>query len=217
MDTATAWATGKPVYSRLPGINEGYRKDEDPNVIRDDPEELPIAKWLTDFWDALLVAKKAQLDDIKNRQMNPLECDPEWLDLLAVMAGFTGEYWDKSWPVEVKRQLVFHAFTLIWANKGSEAVLRFLLDTFGINYDIWMGDQFLAGIDGAGSEVGAPQWRYVIRVGLEYLRNSDQFKLAEKLNRLYGPLFTDNRVAFKQFYAGFSIAGDPVFRREQAL
>lgn len=214
MDTAIAWGLGLPIYWRLPGINEGYRKDEDPNVIRDDPEEDPVAKWLTAFWDALLVAKKGQLDDIRDRQVDPLLCDPEWLDLLAVMAGFTGEYWDKAWPIPVKRQLIANAFTLIWSNKGSEEVLRFLLDAFGLVYDIWQGDQFLAGLDAAGSEVGTPQWRFVIRVGLEYLRNSPQFKLAEKLNRLYSPLFTDNRVAFKQFYSGFSIAGDPVFRAQ---
>lgn len=214
MDTATAWASQRPVYSRLPGVNEGYRKDEDPNVVRDDPVDPPIAKWLTDFWDALLIEKKAQLDDIRDRQFDPLECDPEWLDLLAVMSGFTEEYWDKAWPDDVKRQLIANSMSLIWSNKGSKEVLEFLLNAFGLEYDIWQGDQFLAGIDVAGSEVGSPQWRYVIRVGLIYLRNSYEFKLAEKLNGLYGSLFTDNRVAYKQFYAGFSIAGDPVFKVE---
>lgn len=214
MDTATAWSSGHPIYSRLPGVNEGYQIDEDPNVVRDDPQKDPVAKWLTDYWDALLVAKKAQLEDIRDRQFDPLRCDPEWLDLLAVMSGFTGPYWDKTWPVDVKRQLIANSMLLIWSNKGSEEVLQFLLDQFGIVYDIWKGDQFLAGIDAAGSEVGSPQWRYVIRVGLEYLRNSYEFKLAEKLNSLYGALFTDNRVAYKQFYAGFSVAGDNVFRPE---
>lgn len=215
MDTATAWASGKPVYNRLPGANEGYHKDENPDVVRDvDDNDPPVALWLTDYWDAFLVGLKGKLDEVRDRQMDPMLCDPEWLDVLAAMAGYTGGYWDRAWADEVKRVLVRDAFTKIWSNKGSEATLRHILTTFGLSYDIWMGDSLLAGVHSVPHIVGSPEWRYVIRVSLNYLRDSYEFKLAEKINRLYGPLFTDNRVAYKQFFAGFSVANDPTFTQE---
>lgn len=203
--THEAWIVEqRPIYSRLPGINGRYQTEEKGNT----------ADWLTVYFDELLIATKANVDDLP-RQLNPSTCDAvPWLDFLAELCGYRGEYWDKAWPVPVKRSLLQNAFTLVWANKGSRAVIDFVLDLFAIAHDIWLGDGFLAGITTLPGTVGAPEWRYYIRLPLQYLRNGSEFKLAEKINRLYGPVFCDSRVAYKQFYAGFSVAGDPVFTAE---
>lgn len=195
--TAEAWETGRPIYSRLPGINGGYT------------DNAP-ADWLTDFWDGLLVALKGKIDDLP-RQLNPDTCDPDWLDFLAPLCGFTGEYWDKAWSEDRKRSLLRNSYTLIWSNKGSEAVLSFLLDTFDINHEIWLGDSFLLGVTELPGTLGSPEWQYYILLPLQYLRESVEFRLVEKLNRLYGPVFADSTVAYDAFYCGFSVCGDPIF------
>lgn len=199
--TYEAWSSSRPVYQRLPGINGGYYSEDGNNP----------ADWLTQFVDVLLVETKAKIDDLP-RQLNPDTCDPEWLDFLAGLCGLTGEYWDTAWPESIQRSLIRSAFPTLWANKGSKQVIEYLLNLFGISHDIWLGSAAYADIALADiATVGTPQWRYVIRLPLLYLRDSPEFKLAEKLNRLYGPVFCDSRVCFKEAYADFAVCGDPVF------
>lgn len=198
--TATAWATGRPIYSRLPGINGAYTDN-------------PVADWLTDHWDAVLLAAKAKVDDLP-RQLTPAACDVDWLDFLAPLCGFSGEYWDKSWSTTIKRSLLSNSYTLIWQNKGSRQVLTFLLTTLGVTHEIWLGSSFLVGVTelaAGGALIGDPEWKYYILLPLAYLRESSEFRRAEQVNRLYGPAFADSVVAYDSFYAGFSVAGDPVF------
>ena len=198
MDTGRAWNSGRPIYSRLPGANEGYNG----NIVAD---------WLTINWDADLLALKAAIDEIPARQLDPMTCDLDWLSFLAALAGFTGEYWDEAWPESARRALVRDSFLLIWPNKGSRFVLEYLLSLFEIAANIWIGSALIADQSTLPATLGQPEWRYVIQLPLDYLRNSFQFRLAEKLDRLYSPLFADGRVAYEQFYADFSITGDPVF------
>lgn len=111
----------------------------------------------------------------------------------------------------MKRSLLRNAYTLIWANKGSEAVLRFLINLFDISHEIWLGDSFLLGISELPGTLGSPEWAYYILLPLAYLRESVEFRLTEKLNRLYSPAFADSLVAYDAFYCGFSQCGDPIF------
>ncbi|MBE9178660.1 hypothetical protein IQ268_08820 [Oculatella sp. LEGE 06141] len=200
--TYEAWQSGRPIYSRLPGVNEGYRKEEGE----------PIADWLTVYFDELLIATKTTVGDLP-RQLNPATCDPAWLDFLRLLCGFTGEYWDKAWSDEVKRSLIANAFdgVDIWANKGSEVVLAYLLELFDIDHEVWLGASFLVGISELPGTLGSPEWVYYLLLPLKYLRESSEFKLAEKLNRLYSPAFCDSLVCYDAFYVGFSACGDPVF------
>jgi hypothetical protein len=204
------WDTGNPIHDRLPGENEGYRKDEswdghDPSV---DP---PIARWLTEPWDALLMESKGKIETIYTTHLNPLTAEPENLDWLAQLHGFTGEYWSVDWDVAVKRQLIANSFTKIWENKGSRSLLEWIFQTFGLETRIYLYGEFLADINVAGDVLGGEALQYWLLVTLKYLRTSDEWKLLEKLNRLYSPVCCNSRVTYDQFYADFSIAGDPVW------
>lgn len=199
--TAEAWGSGRPIYSRLPGTNLGYRQEE---------SDDSIAAWLTEYWDELLVQSKAKADDLP-RQLDPALCDPEWLDFLALLCGFVDEYWEAGFPVAVKRSLLINSYTLIWANKGSQAVLELMLDIFSIGYSIWLGDSFVVGETILPGTIGSPEWQFYILLPLLYLRESQEFKRAEQLRQLYSPAFCDSLVAYDQFYVGFSVCGDPVF------
>jgi hypothetical protein len=199
--TAEAWGSGRPLYYRLPGVNEGYRQED---------TSTSIAAWLTEYWDDLLVESKATADDLP-RQLDPALCDPQWLDFLAPLCGFVQEYWEAGFPEAVKRSLLINSYNLIWANKGSQAVLAFLLNTFGINHSIWLGDSFVVGETTLPGTIGSPAWQFYILLTLEYLRESPEFARAEQLRQLYSPAFCDSLVAYDQFYVGFSVCGDPVF------
>ena len=66
----------EPVFGLLPGVNGGYSENE-------------VARWLCGPWDQLKLGSRDVIDDLP-RQLDPLECDAEWLDYLAGLCGFTG-------------------------------------------------------------------------------------------------------------------------------
>lgn len=193
MDTYNAWVIEqRPIYSRLPDCY----KEDDPSV----------SDWLTEYWDQFLLNTKTKVDDIP-RQLNPLTCDPEWLDYLSVLCGWYGEYWDAKWPVESKRTLLANSFTLIWPNKGSFKVLSFVLFTLGIKHFIEIGQSFLVGYSEVGDRIGSIAWDYDILLPSEYYK-TDVEKLANKINQLFGPcwcrssvLFDDSRFNTYRLYA----------------
>ena len=199
--TADAWNSGRPIYNRLPGVNGGYFDEESDNP----------ADWLTVFWDELLVASKALVADVRDRQLDPQQCDVEWLDFLAALCGFTEDYWDPTWEESWKRQLISESFTNIWPNKGTQQVLERLLEIFEINASIWQGSRFILGLTTLPGLLGSPEWRYYIRVGLEYERTSQQFKLAQRVNRLFGPAYCESDIVYERFYLGISQIGEPIF------
>ena len=198
--TAQAWSSGRPIYSRLPGVNGGYQSDEGDNP----------ADWFTQYFDDLLVEVKAKVDDLP-RQLDPQTCDPEWLDFLAPLCGFSDEYWDAGFPIAVKRSLLSSAYTVLWPNKGSEMVLTWLLALFGIAHQLWLGDSFTLGVSTLPGTIGSPEWQFYILLPLQYLRESPEFARAQQIRRLYSPAFCDSLVAYDNFYCGFSVLGDPIF------
>lgn len=201
-DTYRAWVEQqRPIYARLPGANEGYYSDEGGNP----------ADWITAYFDALLVGAKAGVDDVRDRQHDPALCDADWLDYLAALAGYTGEYWDETWPDAAKRLLIAEAFTVIWPNKGSAQVLERLFEIFVIDAEIWQAARFIAGVTRVPAVIGSPAWRYYVRFTLDYVRTGAEFSLARRFNRLFGPAYCESGVVYDGFYAGYSVAGDPVF------
>lgn len=199
MQTAEAWRSGRPIYSRLPGVNGQYQ------------DELggTIAEWLTAHSDLTLVQTKTKILDLP-RQLNPNTCDESFLDFLAILNGFTGEYWDTKWTTTQKRSILTEA-NWIWENKGSKMVLEYLFNVFAIESTIWEAAGFYAGVTLLPATIGEPDFRYMVTLPLKYLRNSPEFKLAEKLNNLFGPVVCESRACYVKFYAGFSVAGDPCF------
>lgn len=182
MQTSESWATNKPIHSRLP---ECYQTNE-------------ITEWLTGYFDELLVETKTKVDDLP-RQLNPLLCDPEWLDFLAPLTGFTGDYWDKTWATQTKRLLISNSYINIWPGKGSKEVLSLVLDCFDIRHLITSRGNFILGTSTTGDPLGTSAWEYIIYLPNAY-KYGDKFKLTQKLNSLYGPYWCSTEILFNDAY-----------------
>ncbi len=192
------WNTGRPIYHRLPEESEAYQQN-------------PLVDAITAPYDAILMQWKDMAENFERDFLDPDTCRSDALDWLAQLCGFTGEYWDSGWSDAQKRELIRRSHTFIWANKGTQILLEYLLSVFAINARIYQLGLFLADINKAGDVVGGELLRYWILMPLDYLRTSKEWGLVERLNRLYMPCFADSRVVFERFYADFSVAGDPVF------
>lgn len=199
-----AWAI-RPIYHRLP-IAEGKYQ-----VHEDDTELEPVADWLTAPLDANLIAVKLLLQNFYADYLDPITALEENLDWLAQVVGFTGEYWETSWTETQKRTLIKDSLSFIWQNKGTRVLLEYLLEVFQINGKIYQLGQFLAGRNRAGSALGGDNLEYYLLVPITYLRTSNEWRLAVKINRLYSPVFVDSKVCYGAFFCGFSCAGEPCF------
>jgi Phage tail protein (Tail_P2_I) len=192
------WSSGRPIYHRLPEESEAYQQN-------------PLVDAITTPYDAILMEYKGLVENFERDFLDPDTARVDALDWLAQLCGFTGEYWDSSWTVAQKRELIKRSHSFIWANKGSQVLLEYLLDVFSINARIYLLGQFLADINKIGDLLGGDLMRYYVMMPLEYLRTSREWELVERLNRLYMPCFADSRVVYEQFYCDFSVIGDPLF------
>lgn len=193
-----AWILqGRPIYARLPRAKYNIEDQANPS------------NWLTRWFDEMLMGLKADLDDLP-RQLDATTCDPEWLDFVAALSGFTGQYWDKNWPLSAKRTIAENA-NEIWANKGSRETLEFLFAAFALQTQIYMTDGFYADVTELDGWLEQGSYFFAVLVPLTYLRESYSFKLVEKLTRLFSPIFCDSIVCYDGWYADFSVCGDLVF------
>lgn len=202
-----AWDEGRPIYGRLPGDNEGYRRDQEYDGY--DPT-LDVAFWLCTPWDGLLTETKSKVDAFYENYLDPQTALPEYLDWLAMLCGFTGPYWDAQWAVSIKRALIANSYNFIWISKGTPALFEWLFQVFSLDAALLIIGDFLADITILDAQVGDGNLKYYIVVQLKYLRTSTEWAMLERLNRLYGPVFCESRVLYDQFYADFSVAGDLV-------
>jgi hypothetical protein len=182
MDTYEAWKDGRPTFNRLPGINGGYTGN-------------PIADWLTDYPDQIFAGLLYMADVVSPRQVNPLLCDETWLDLLASLCGWHGEYWDRAWPVNSKRILLANSYTVIWPNYGSSSTLSFVLNALGIRHVIQQGQSFIIDRNEVGDPLGAIAWEYDIVLPSNYF-NADQYFQTVRINQLFGVIWCKSRIIF---------------------
>lgn len=197
---ASAWESGRPIYNRLP-IESGQYQG---NVAVD-----AMTGWI----DALLVAVKVSVINFERDFTDPVTARVDALDWLAQYHGFTGEYWEPQWSTAIKRQLITDGQTYIFPSRGLTELLEYFFDLFGIDGRLYLVGSFLAGINVAGDPCGGDPLYYYILLPLVngYMRTSYEWNLVVKLNRLYMPCAVRSLVCYQQFYAGFSVAGDPVF------
>lgn len=99
----------RPVYSRLPGVSEGYRSDP-----LSSEDETP-AQWLTSGVDEFLSRKKDQIASFYRDYLDPETCSPLVLDWLAQHVGLFGSLWDERWDRTVKVAMIQNAFG--WYNR----------------------------------------------------------------------------------------------------
>ena len=178
-NTFEAWRTERPILNNLPGINGGYSDND-------------LSDWLTAYWDNLVVRLKVGVDDVP-RQINPLTCDVRWLDFIAIVTGWVGLYWDVTWPVAAKRTLLANSLDFIWPEKGSSAVLSFVLTALSITHEIQQGESFIIGRNEVGDELGEIAWDYTIVLPTAY-QNTPVAREAARINGLFGPLWCSSRI-----------------------
>lgn len=96
--------TSRPVYSRLPGLNEAYRSDPSFSDIE------TVAQWLTSGVDEFLSKKKEELSSFYFDYLNPETCNPANLDWLAQHLGLFGPLWNTLWDKNIKRSMINNAY-----------------------------------------------------------------------------------------------------------
>jgi len=194
----SGWSTNRPIYDRLPSDAERYNGN-------------PIVDAITQPFDSILIQYKAAIDNFERDFLNADTARSDALDWLAMNCGFTSNFWDSSWGDAQKRLLIKNSHSFIWANKGTERLLIWLLSVFAIDATVFSVNDFLADLSAADDDsVGGSQLEYFIVMPLVYETFSPQWKLAEKLNYLYMPVFCDSAIVYASFIADMSSANDPV-------
>lgn len=119
-----------PIYSRLPAYHRSYRLwgDTDEADLRENGD---ISRWLTRPYDELACELRAEIEGFYVNFLDPETARPTVLDWLAMHLGFTGEFWDASWPDSVKRAILGIA-DAIWSGAGSVEVLNDILEALEV-------------------------------------------------------------------------------------
>lgn len=201
----SAWDEGRPVFNRLPQY--GWKDN-------------PIADAITSAYDDVLMELQQALLNFDRDFIDPDTARADALDWLAQLCGFTEDYWDSTWPAPVKRQLI-KDHQMIWAYKGTQFLMEYLLALFGLTHArIRIRGAWRAGISKAGDAIGGDLLSYSIVIGsataFGYQRASAEWRLVERLRRLYMPAWCDsipggNRyLHYHRWRAGRSAAGDPI-------
>lgn len=189
-----SWHDSRPVFSRLP--ERGYKD----NLAADA---------LTSWVDEKLTAKAEQLQGFY-LQLDPNTADEASLDYLAWLCGLSGSYWDTEWSAQVKRSLIAASHNYLWANRGTLDVIKFVLDTHGIDYDIWQDGSSVIPFK-MPRAFGANRLRFFVRLPLAYDRTSRQWREVERSLRNFAPAVVQNRVCYQGFKMGFSVVGEAMF------
>jgi hypothetical protein len=181
-----------------------------------DSELKSVADWLTQPLDENLIAIKSVIKNFFQNYLDPDTAEATNLDWLAQLCGYVGEYWETQWSEQSKRTLLKN-YCFVWESKGSRPCLEFLLNVFAISSKIYLLGEFLAGRNCAGESLGGEALEYFLLLPLRYLRTSEEWRLASKINRLYSPCYVKSIVCYSQFTAGFSAVGEPVFDANIAI
>lgn len=193
---AKIWHSQRPVYNSLPKIFGGFENE--------------TTSYLTQYWDDLSIDCKTKIEQI-NQNFDIDNCNDVYLPLLAMLAGFSGEYSIDHYPPNVIRLLIKKSFDFIWHYKGSEKVLRFILNTLNIPFFIWQGTLLLTDISKVPHILGIDNLSFFIQLPLCFTRNSFDWLETVRIIRLYTPAYTNIIICYDCFFADQSCAGEPIF------
>lgn len=206
MTKLEAWASGRPIYNRMPKLLGAYANDASDQFTR--------------FWDKTLIDGKDAVLSLPTL-FDPVNCPPEWLDYLAPLVGLIDPYWSEGWPDSAKRKLISGSLLILWAKKGTIECLDYVIDAFDILHKIQIpGDFIISGpyaepiIIGSkiGDKLGRPIWEYNILLPTEY-ENKPQYALVELIIKLFGPCWCKANIILtdEPFYTVYiSLEGDEV-------
>jgi hypothetical protein len=176
----------RPFYTRLPS--------ETPNTYQGND----VVDWLCSYWDEIYHSTQLKLKDLP-RQFDPEFCDPEYLDFLAPICGFTPPYWDKNFSISSKRLLLKNAYTLIWKEKGTLNQLSFILTALNIDHKIITPGSFILGEGQLNiSPLGSGGWQFLVILPVKYAENGKEFLLTKKIVSLYSPIWCKWEVQIEQ-------------------
>jgi hypothetical protein len=195
----SAWDEGRPIYRRLPEDSGQYQGN-------------PIVDAITYPIDQILTQYKVTLENFETDFINPDTAKESNLDWLGQLSGFTGQYWDIGWTAAQKRKLIKNSHNFVWAKTGTKHLLLWLLnEVFELGATIYEINQFLLNSSLLDVQpLGGELLRYYILLPLKYSTNSQQWRLAEKLNLLFSPIYVESDVVYDQFYLNVSGLGDPI-------
>lgn len=194
-----AWHDGRPIFNRLP--EKGYKDN-------------PVADALTAWIDTKLLAKADQLQGFY-RNLDPATAEEQYLDYLAWLVGLSGNYWDFAWSSEVKRSLIAASHNFLWANRGTLAVILFVLAVHGIAHDVRTDEATVLPFKMPRS-FGVSQLRVFIRLPLKYPRLGVDWLEAQRTLNNYAPAIVQARVCYQGFKLGFSKLGDPLWNKKDS-
>jgi len=173
----SAWSEGRPIFLRLPSDAERYQGN-------------PAVDAITAPFDSILVSYKAAIDNFERDFLNADTARSDALDWLGQLCGFTGKFWQADWTDAQKRLLIKNSHSFIWANKGTERLLIWLLSVFAIDATVLSTGDFLADINAADDDsVGGDQLQYYLLMPITYQTTDKAWLLATRLNDLYMPVF----------------------------
>ncbi|HEY9750356.1 MAG TPA: phage tail protein I [Allocoleopsis sp.] len=199
------WEEGRPIFRSLPIY--GYQENE-------------VVDWIVSAYDAVLVEIQQNIIHFPENFIDPQTCRVDALDWLAQLHGFTDEYWDAMWPENIKRQLLSDSATKIHPHKGTFYLLDYLLTLFNLKARVKIAGAWRIGVTPIGSPIGGQLLKYSIVVGGEddpgYIRGSDEWRLLDRLNRLYMPCWCSpshlgsSFIHYHRWRVGRSAVGDPI-------
>jgi phage tail P2-like protein len=201
----SAWDEGRPIFKRLPQY--GWQDNE-------------VVDQITSAYDLVLIEIQQAILNFPRDFIDPDTCRADALDWLGQLSGYTGEYWDSAWSEAVKRQLIKDAQPVVWRYKGSFYLLDYLFDSFSLSVRIRLRGQWRIGVSKVGDPIGGGLLVYSLVLGSAtdpgYPRNSEQWRLIERLNRLYMPCWCSpvtlngNFLHYHRWRIGRSMVGDPI-------
>lgn len=181
--TFEAWQSGEPIYSRLPGYNGDYNRNE-------------TVKHLVKYWDDFLVFQKSQGDLLFEKNLNAETCDSEYLDFLGYFSFYNGRFWDRSWTDSAKRKLITGS-NIVWNYFGTFESLGYVLNAFDIRHKLQNVGDFLVDISTVGEPLGDITWSYRIYLPPEYQGTEIEEKVKD-LNYLFGVGYCESEIVFDE-------------------
>jgi phage tail P2-like protein len=201
----SAWDEQRPIFKRLPQY--GWQDNE-------------AADWITAAYDAVLIELQQAILNFPRDFIDPDTARSDALDWLAQLMGYTGDYWDTTWNDAIKRQLIKDAQPIVWRYKGSYYLLEYLFELFGLEVQIKLQGQWTIGVSKVGDAIGGPLMVYSLVIGDEtnpgYIRASQEWRLIERLNRLYMPCWcapvttNGSYLHYHRWRVSMSMVGEPI-------
>jgi len=194
----SAWSENRPILLRLPQDAETYQGNE-------------VVEWLTRPIDRITIEIHEAIRNFDRDFVDPTTARTDALDWLAQYHGYTGDYWDATWPTAAKRTLIANAFTEVWPNIGRSSLLEWLLDVFGVRGEYYQPGDFRLNVNFTGDPLAGDALDRYVLLPLDangYLRTSNEWQLVERLVRLFLPVYGRSTVVYEQFYLDFSVLGD---------